>query len=51
MAQELTNEEISELLVLAKGTVRSHVSNILEVLKVSNRQQVAELARENCWIK
>lgn len=50
IAQGFTNDEISVRLVLAEGTVRSHVSNILEILGVSGRQQAADMATENGWI-
>ena len=41
VAQGLTNQEIAENLVIAEGTVRTHVSNILSKLHLANRTQAA----------
>ncbi len=40
----LPNEEIAQKLVIAEGTVKTHVSNILSKLEVSNRTEAAVLA-------
>ncbi|MFL7840260.1 MAG: response regulator [Candidatus Promineifilaceae bacterium] len=41
IAQGLSNKEIAQELVLSSNTIRSHVSNILRKLKLSNRTQIA----------
>jgi DNA-binding NarL/FixJ family response regulator len=41
VAQGLSNKEIALELTLSTNTVRSHVSNILRKLKLSNRTQIA----------
>jgi LuxR family maltose regulon positive regulatory protein len=46
MAAGASNEEIADHLVIATGTVKRHVSNILAKLAVSNRTQAVARARE-----
>ncbi|HEX8033007.1 MAG TPA: response regulator transcription factor [Ktedonobacterales bacterium] len=46
LAQGAGNRDIAEQLVLAEGTVKNHVSNILAKLHAANRTQAANLARE-----
>ena len=46
MAEGASNEEIAERLVIALGTAKRHVSNILAKLTVSNRTQAVARARE-----
>ncbi|HEV8193615.1 MAG TPA: response regulator transcription factor [Ktedonobacterales bacterium] len=46
LAQGASNREIAEQLVLAEGTVKNYVSNILLKLHAANRTQAANLARE-----
>jgi NarL family two-component system response regulator LiaR len=41
VARGLTNQEIAQNLVIAEGTVRTHVSNILSKLHLANRTQAA----------
>ena len=41
VAHGLTNQEISEKLTISERTVRTHVSNILEKLHLTNRTQAA----------
>jgi DNA-binding NarL/FixJ family response regulator len=45
LAQGIPNKEIADKLHLAEGTVKNHVSNILDKLQVQNRTQAANLAR------
>ena len=45
LAQGHSNREIAERLVLAEGTVKNHVSNILAKLQAENRTQAADIAR------
>ena len=44
LAQGLTNQEIAESLTIGVGTVRTHVSNILSKLGVSNRGEAIAMA-------
>ncbi len=46
LAQGASNRDIAEHLVLAEGTVKNYVSNILAKLHANNRTQAANLARE-----
>ncbi|GHO83593.1 response regulator [Dictyobacter formicarum] len=46
LAEGASNRKIAERLVLAEGTVKNHVSNILSKLQTENRTQAAHLARE-----
>jgi LuxR family maltose regulon positive regulatory protein len=46
MAAGASNEEIADQLVIAIGTAKRHVSNILAKLAVSNRTQAVARARE-----
>ena len=45
LAQGYSNREIADRLVVAVGTVKNHVSNILDKLQVENRTQAADIAR------
>jgi DNA-binding NarL/FixJ family response regulator len=45
LAQGHSNREIAERLVIAEGTVKNHVSNILGKLQAENRTQAADIAR------
>ena len=45
VAQGQSNREIAESLVLAEGTVKNHVSNVLSKLQAENRTQAADIAR------
>lgn len=47
VARGYTNREIAEELVLSEGTVKNHVSNILNCLGLRDRTQAAIYAREN----
>ena len=44
VAQGSSNKEIAEALVIAEGTVKSHVSNILSKLHLAHRTQAAVYA-------
>jgi two-component system, NarL family, response regulator DegU len=46
LALGTSNRDIADQLVLAEGTVKNHVSNILMKLHAANRTQAANLARE-----
>ena len=45
MAQGATNDDIANQLIIALGTVKRHVSNILSKLQASNRTQAVAYAR------
>jgi DNA-binding NarL/FixJ family response regulator len=45
LAQGVANKNIADKLGIAEGTVKNHVSNILDKLQVQNRTQAANLAR------
>ena len=45
LAHGHSNREIAGRLVLAEGTVKNHVSNILAKLQAENRTQAADIAR------
>ncbi len=47
LAGGASNREIADKLVLAEGTVKNHVSNILGKLHAENRTQAANLARKH----
>lgn len=47
LSQGLSNKAIAHALNIAEGTVKNHVSHILEKLKVSSRTEAALLAREH----
>lgn len=42
-----TNKEIAELLFITEGTVKNHMSNILDKLAVRDRTQLAILVKKN----
>ena len=47
LAQGASNREIAEKLVITEGTVKNHVSNILDKLQAENRTQAADIARRH----
>lgn len=50
LAQGKSNEEIAVSLEIAAKTVKSHVSNILAKLEVTDRTQAVILAMRNRWL-
>jgi DNA-binding NarL/FixJ family response regulator len=46
LADGLSNKEIATRLVLAEGTIKNHVSTILDKLHAANRTQAARMARD-----
>jgi DNA-binding NarL/FixJ family response regulator len=46
LARGATNREIAAALVLAEGTIKNHITNILGKLQVDTRTQAALVARE-----
>ena len=46
LADGLSNKEIAHRLALAEGTVKNHVSTILDKLQAVNRTQAARIARD-----
>ena len=42
-----TNKEIARRLIISEGTVKNHISNILNRLGLRDRTQAAIYAREN----
>ena len=46
LADQLTNEEIAEALVISPWTVKCHVASILGKLGVKNRNKAGQLYRE-----
>jgi two-component system, NarL family, response regulator DegU len=46
LSDGLSNKEIATRLMLAEGTVKNHVSTILDKLHAANRTQAARVARE-----
>jgi RNA polymerase sigma factor (sigma-70 family) len=44
--KSITNREIAEKLYITESTVKAHLSNILEKMKVRTRQEAALIARE-----
>lgn len=47
IAQGLSNRDIAEKLVLSEGTIKNHVSNILNKLQAENRTHAVDIARRN----
>ena len=45
IAQGLSNRDIAEKLVLSEGTIKNHVSNILNKLQAENRTHAGDIAR------
>lgn len=45
LAQGIPNKEIASRLHIAEGTVKNHVTNILEKLQAQNRTEAADIAR------
>ena len=47
LKEELTNQQISEKLVISVNTVKVHVHNIMDKLNARNRQIAADIARRH----
>lgn len=47
LADSITNQEIATRLYISENTVKNHIHNILEKLKLSNRREAIEFARKN----
>ncbi|MBD2157869.1 response regulator transcription factor [Leptolyngbya sp. FACHB-16] len=50
VAQEYSDREIATQLIVEVRTVKHHVHNILQKLKVKNRWNAAQLAIKNSWL-
>jgi LuxR family maltose regulon positive regulatory protein len=46
MAMGLTNEEIAQQLVVARGTIKAHAASIYRKLEVANRTEAVTRARQ-----
>lgn len=51
IAQHCSNQEIANRLVIEVRTVKHHVHNILNKLKMSDRWQAADFAKEQGWLQ
>ncbi len=47
LAKDATNHQIADRLFISENTVRNHVHNILEKLRISNRREAISLAHQN----
>jgi two-component system NarL family response regulator len=47
LASGITNQEIATRLYISENTVKNHIHNILEKMKLSNRREAIEYARKN----
>ncbi len=47
LADSITNQEIATRLFISENTVKNHVHNILEKIKLNNRREAIEFARNN----
>jgi two-component system NarL family response regulator len=46
LAYGITNQEIANRLYISENTVKNHIHNILEKLKINNRREAIEFARK-----
>lgn len=51
IAEDYSNQQIADALVIGVSTVKHHVHNILEKLKLSHRWEVSHFAREQGLVK
>ncbi len=51
LAEGNSNRAVSETLYISEKTVKNHVSNILQKLKVNDRTQAVVMAIRNGWVK
>lgn len=47
LADGITNQEIATRLFISENTVKNHIHNILEKLRISNRREAIDFARKN----
>lgn len=47
LADGITNQEIATRLFISENTVKNHIHNILEKLRLSNRREAIDFARKN----
>ncbi len=50
IAEDYSNQQIAEALIIEVLTVKHHVHNILAKLKVAHRHEAARLAKEQGWL-
>jgi len=51
LAEGNSNRSISETLFISEKTVKNHVSNILQKMKVNDRTQAVVTAIRHGWVK
>lgn len=51
LAEGNSNRSVSETLFISEKTVKNHVSNILQKMKVNDRTQAVVMAIRNGWVK
>lgn len=51
MAEGKSNKTIGDLLYISEKTVKNHVSNILQKMKVTDRTQAVVEAIKKNWVK
>lgn len=51
MAEGKSNKKIGDMLFISEKTVKNHVSNILQKMKVQDRTQAVVEAIKNSWVK
>ncbi len=47
LASGITNQEIASRLFISENTVKNHIHNLLEKLKLHNRREAIEFARKH----
>lgn len=51
LSEGQSNKKIAETLVISEKTVKNHVSNILQKMKVNDRTQAVVMAIKNGWVE